>query len=65
MVRKIDIVLFEQLRKCFRKLGTNPECSEVLSHDKAGRRACNGPKMATSLYFHSRIFMVKLKRGIL
>ncbi len=31
-------MLFEQLRKRFEKLRTNPECGEVLSHDKAGHR---------------------------
>ena len=33
-----DNVLFEQLRKRFEKLRTNPKCGEVLSHDKAGHR---------------------------
>jgi mRNA-degrading endonuclease YafQ of YafQ-DinJ toxin-antitoxin module len=33
-----DNVLFEQLRKRFEKLRTNPKCGEVLSHDKDGHR---------------------------
>ncbi|OPY55350.1 MAG: Plasmid stabilization system protein [Methanosaeta sp. PtaU1.Bin112] len=37
-IKKKDNVLFEQLRKRFEKLITNPECGEVLSHDKAGHR---------------------------
>jgi addiction module RelE/StbE family toxin len=37
-IKKKDIVLFEQLKKRFEKLCTNPECGEVLSHDKAGHR---------------------------
>jgi addiction module RelE/StbE family toxin len=37
-IKKKDKVLFEQLRKRFEKLRTNPECGEVLSHDKAGHR---------------------------
>jgi addiction module RelE/StbE family toxin len=37
-IKKKDNVLFEQLRKRFEKLRTNPECGEILSHDKAGHR---------------------------
>ena len=37
-IKKKDNVLFEQLRKRFEKLRTNPECGEVLSQDKAGHR---------------------------
>ena len=37
-IKKKDNVLFEQLKKRFKKLRTNPECGEVLSHDKAGHR---------------------------
>jgi mRNA-degrading endonuclease YafQ of YafQ-DinJ toxin-antitoxin module len=37
-IKRKDRVLFEQLRKRFEKLRTNPECGEVLSHDKAGHR---------------------------
>jgi addiction module RelE/StbE family toxin len=37
-IKKKDSTLFEQLRKRFKKLRTNPECGEVLSHDKAGHR---------------------------
>lgn len=37
-IKKKDYALFEQLRKRFEKLRTNPECGEVLSHDKAGHR---------------------------
>ena len=35
-IKKKDSVLFEQLGKRFEKLRTNPECGEVLSHDKRG-----------------------------
>ena len=31
-------MLFEQLGKRFKKLRTNTECGEVLSHDKTGHR---------------------------
>jgi addiction module RelE/StbE family toxin len=37
-IKKRDKVLFEQLRKRFEKLLVDPECGEVLSHDKAGHR---------------------------
>jgi addiction module RelE/StbE family toxin len=37
-IKKKDNALFEQLKKRFEKLRTNPECGEVLSHDKAGHR---------------------------
>ncbi len=37
-IKKRDKVLLEQLRKRFEKLLTDPECGEVLSHDKAGYR---------------------------
>jgi addiction module RelE/StbE family toxin len=37
-IKKRDGVLFEQLRKRFKKLCAYPECGEVLSHDKAGHR---------------------------
>ncbi len=37
-IRKKDKVLYEQLRKRFKKLQINPECGEVLSHDKKGYR---------------------------
>jgi addiction module RelE/StbE family toxin len=37
-IKRKDNVLFEQLGKRFEKLRTNPECGEVLSHDKAGHR---------------------------
>jgi len=37
-IKRKDRVLFEQLRKRFENLRTNPECGEVLSHDKAGHR---------------------------
>ena len=37
-IKKKDNALFEQLRKRFEKLRTNPECGEILSHDKAGHR---------------------------
>jgi addiction module RelE/StbE family toxin len=37
-IKKKDNVLFERLRKRFEELIINPECGEVLSHDKAGHR---------------------------
>jgi len=37
-IKKKDNALFEQLRKRFEKLRSDPECGEVLSHDKAGHR---------------------------
>lgn len=37
-IKKKDSALFEQLRKRFEKLRTDPECGEVLSNDKAGHR---------------------------
>jgi addiction module RelE/StbE family toxin len=37
-VKKKDKTLCEQLRKRFKKLRKNPECGEILSHDKAGHR---------------------------
>jgi addiction module RelE/StbE family toxin len=37
-IKKKDSVLFEQLRKRFKKLRANPECGEILSHDKVGHR---------------------------
>jgi addiction module RelE/StbE family toxin len=37
-IKKKDSVLFEQLGKRFKKLRTDPECGEVLSHDKKGHR---------------------------
>jgi len=37
-IKKKDNALFEQLRKRFEKLRSDPECGEVISHDKAGHR---------------------------
>jgi addiction module RelE/StbE family toxin len=37
-IKKKDKTLYEQLRKRFKKLRKNPECGEILSHDKAGYR---------------------------
>ena len=37
-IKKKDRILFEQFRKRFEKLCTNPECGEILSYDKAGHR---------------------------
>ncbi|MDD1750399.1 MAG: hypothetical protein LUO89_11050 [Methanothrix sp.] len=37
-IKRKDKVLFEQLRKRFEKLCTNPECGEVLSHDNTNEQ---------------------------
>ncbi len=37
-IKKKDKELYDQLNKRFKKIRRDPECGEILSHDKAGYR---------------------------